>query len=54
MAHRSSNCSERALRRAALFGNVVYADGVLVVVTPTEVWGYVSEAGQFGFRASER
>lgn len=27
-----------------LFGNVAYADGVLVVVTPTQVWGYLAEA----------
>ena len=25
---------------AWLFGNVAYADGVMVVVTPTQVWGY--------------
>ena len=30
------------------FGNVAYADGVLVVVTPTAVWGYVSEEKRFG------
>ena len=30
------------------FGNVVYADGVIVVVTPTQLWGYVSEARRFG------
>lgn len=30
------------------FGNVVYADGVLVVVTPTQVWGYVSDRKRFG------
>lgn len=29
--------------RNGLWGNVVYADGVLVVVTPTEVLGYVAE-----------
>jgi outer membrane protein assembly factor BamB len=29
------------------FGNVVYADGVLVVVTPTELWFYVSDQKQF-------
>jgi outer membrane protein assembly factor BamB len=29
--------------RNGLFGNVAYADGVLVVVTPTEVWGFVAE-----------
>ena len=27
-----------------LFGNVVYADGVLVVVTSAQVWGYVAES----------
>lgn len=26
------------------FGNLCFADGVLLVTTPTEVWGYVSEA----------
>jgi len=30
------------------FGNVVYADGVMVVVTPTQVWGYVSDTKRFG------
>jgi len=30
------------------FGNLAYADGVLVVVTPTQVWGYVTEAKRFG------
>jgi outer membrane protein assembly factor BamB len=30
------------------FGNVAYADGVLVVVTATQVWGYVSAAKRFG------
>src|SRR5262249_39245781 len=35
-------------RQAGLFGNVVYADGCLVVVTPTQVWGYVSDAKRFG------
>lgn len=30
--------------REGLFGNLAYADGVLVVVTPTEVWGYVADA----------
>ncbi|MBN9522987.1 PQQ-binding-like beta-propeller repeat protein, partial [bacterium] len=29
--------------RGGLFGNLAYADGVLVVVTPTEVWGYVAD-----------
>ncbi len=29
-------------------GNAVYADGVLVVVTPTQVLGYVSETKRFG------
>jgi outer membrane protein assembly factor BamB len=33
---------------ADYFGNVVYADGVLVVVNPTEMWGYVSHVRQFG------
>jgi hypothetical protein len=30
------------------FGNMAYADGVLVVVTPYAVWGYVSEGKRFG------
>lgn len=30
------------------FGNIVYADGVIVVVTPSQIWGYVSEARRFG------
>jgi len=30
------------------FGNVVYADGVLVVVSPTQIWGYVSQERRFG------
>lgn len=29
--------------RNGLWGNVVFADGVLVVVTPNEVWGFVAE-----------
>jgi outer membrane protein assembly factor BamB len=29
------------------FGNIAYADGVLVVVTPTEVWAYVDERKRF-------
>jgi outer membrane protein assembly factor BamB len=32
------------------FGNLCYADGVLVVTTATEVWGFVSEAKQLGDR----
>lgn len=32
------------------FGNLTYADGVLLVTTTTEVWGYVSEAKQLGNR----
>jgi outer membrane protein assembly factor BamB len=36
------------------FGNVAYADGVLVVVTPTQVWGYVSERKLFGNPRSGR
>ena len=32
------------------FGNLCYADGVLVVTTATEVWGYVSEAKKLGDR----
>ena len=32
-----------AAGRDSVFGNVAYADGVLVVVTPTHVWGYVAE-----------
>lgn len=31
-----------------LFGHIAYADGVLVVVTPTLVWGYVTEAKRLG------
>ena len=34
--------------QAGYSGNVVYADGVLVVVTPTQVLGYVSETKRFG------
>jgi outer membrane protein assembly factor BamB len=30
------------------FGNLAFADGVLVVVTPMQVWGYVTEAKRFG------
>lgn len=30
------------------FGNVVYSDGVLVVVGHSKVWGYVSHAREFG------
>lgn len=30
------------------FGNLVYVDGVLVVVTATQIWGYVSEGKRFG------
>lgn len=36
------------------FGNVVYADGVLVVVSPTQVWGYVSDRKRFGEPRSDR
>ena len=32
------------------FGNLCYADGVLLVTTATEVWGYVSEAKKLGDR----
>ncbi len=32
------------------FGNIIYADGVLIVVTSKEVWGYLSELKQFGPR----
>lgn len=32
------------------FGNLCYADGVLLVTTATEVWGYVSEAKKLGAR----
>ena len=32
------------------FGNLCYADGVLVVTTATEVWGFVSEAKKLGDR----
>ncbi|HSQ57288.1 MAG TPA: PQQ-binding-like beta-propeller repeat protein, partial [Gemmata sp.] len=30
------------------FGNVVYADGVMVVVTPTQIWAYLSEQKRYG------
>jgi len=40
-------------KAANLYGNLAYADGVLVVVTPTQVWGYVSERKRFG-PAAER
>jgi outer membrane protein assembly factor BamB len=33
-----------------MFGNLCYADGVLLVTTATEVWGYVSEAKKLGDR----
>ncbi|MBX9627400.1 MAG: PQQ-binding-like beta-propeller repeat protein, partial [Gemmataceae bacterium] len=29
--------------RSGLWGNLAYADGVLVVVTPSEVWGFVAD-----------
>ncbi len=32
------------------FGNLCYADGVLLVTTPTEVWGFVSEAKKLSDR----
>jgi outer membrane protein assembly factor BamB len=32
------------------FGNLCYADGVLLVTTATEVWGYISEAKKLGDR----
>jgi outer membrane protein assembly factor BamB len=32
------------------FGNLCYADGVLVVTTATEIWGFVSEAKKLGDR----
>ena len=32
------------------FGNLCYADGVLLVTTATEVWGFVSEAKKLGDR----
>ena len=31
-------------RRESFFGNVAYADGVLVIVTPTQVWGFKTDA----------
>lgn len=34
--------------QANYFGNLAYADGVLIVVTPTDVWGYVSDTRRFG------
>ncbi|MBA4190477.1 MAG: hypothetical protein C0467_21025 [Planctomycetaceae bacterium] len=30
------------------FGNLAYADGVLVVVSATQIWGFVTEAKRFG------
>lgn len=33
---------------AQFFGHLAFADGVLVVVTPTQVWGYVTDAKRFG------
>ncbi|HEX3149800.1 MAG TPA: PQQ-binding-like beta-propeller repeat protein [Gemmataceae bacterium] len=36
--------------RPSPFGNLCYADGVLLVTTATEVWGYVSEAKKLGDR----
>jgi hypothetical protein len=35
------------------FGNLCYADGVLLVTTATEVWGYVSEAKKLGDRRKD-
>jgi outer membrane protein assembly factor BamB len=35
---------------AWLFGNVAHADGVMVVVTPTQVWGYEAIAPTVPFR----
>ena len=32
--------------RARYFGNLAYADGVLVVVTPTQIWGYHAESAK--------
>lgn len=32
------------------FGNLCFADGVLLVTTPTEVWGFVTEAKKLGAR----
>src|SRR5262249_47363978 len=40
-------------RRKGAFGNLAYADGVLVVVTPNEVLGYVAEGGLFDPRPPE-
>jgi outer membrane protein assembly factor BamB len=36
--------------RGGPFGNLCYADGVLVVTTATEIWGFVSEARKLGDR----
>ena len=35
------------------FGNLTYADGVLVVTTATEVWGFISEATKLSERRKE-
>ena len=42
--------SEQPSREPGPFGNLCYADGVLLVTTATEVWGYVSEAKKLGDR----
>jgi outer membrane protein assembly factor BamB len=34
--------------RIGPFGNLIYADGVLVVVSGTHIWGYLSELKAFG------
>jgi outer membrane protein assembly factor BamB len=36
--------------RGGPFGNLCYADGVLVVTTATEIWGFASEANKLGDR----
>ncbi|MCE9567058.1 MAG: PQQ-binding-like beta-propeller repeat protein [Planctomycetes bacterium] len=35
------------------FGNLAYANGVLIAVTPTQIWAYVSDGKRFG-EVSER
>ena len=44
------NGSERPSLTPFPLGNLCYADGVLLVTTATEVWGYVSETKKLGDR----
>ncbi len=48
--HKGGECiwTPHAGSQARYFGNVVYADGVMIVVTPTQVLGYVLDTRQFG------